>query len=108
VISAIDLGLSLSFHTYWLPPGQQLSRLPSECFSLNVYLTFQDDRTAFRQADDMNWRRLMWANDFPTATRPGRGRRTCWPSTPPGCGPSSGRPSPRAPWLTSTASTGLD
>ena len=28
-------------------------------------MTFQDDWTAFRFADDMNWHRLMWANDFP-------------------------------------------
>ena len=28
-------------------------------------MTFQDDWTAFRHADDMNWRNLMWANDFP-------------------------------------------
>lgn len=28
-------------------------------------MTFQDDWTAFRQADGMNWRRLMWAKDFP-------------------------------------------
>jgi predicted TIM-barrel fold metal-dependent hydrolase len=52
-------------HRYWLPPGQQLSKLPSEYFALNIYLTFQDDWTAFRHADAMNWRRLMWANDFP-------------------------------------------
>ena len=52
-------------HRYWLPPGQQLSRLPSEYFAENIYVTFQDDWTAFRHADDMNWRRLMWANDFP-------------------------------------------
>jgi predicted TIM-barrel fold metal-dependent hydrolase len=52
-------------HRYWLPPGQQLSKLPSEYFAENVYLTFQDDWTAFRHADDMNWHRLMWANDFP-------------------------------------------
>ena len=52
-------------HRYWLPPGQQLSKLPSEYFSENIYVTFQDDWTAFRQAGDMNWRRLMWANDFP-------------------------------------------
>ena len=52
-------------HRYWLPPGEQLSRLPSEYFAENIYVTFQDDWTAFRQADDMNWHRLMWANDFP-------------------------------------------
>jgi predicted TIM-barrel fold metal-dependent hydrolase len=52
-------------HRYWLPPGQQLSKLPSEYFAENIYVTFQDDWTAFRFAGDMNWRRLMWANDFP-------------------------------------------
>jgi len=52
-------------HRYWLPPGQELSRLPSEYFAENIYVTFQDDWTAFRHAGDMNWRRLMWANDFP-------------------------------------------
>src|SRR5439155_15538209 len=52
-------------HSNWLPPGQALSKKPSEYFAENIYVTFQDDWTAFRQADDMNWRRLMWANDFP-------------------------------------------
>lgn len=52
-------------HRYWLPPGQTLSKLPSEYFAQNIYITFQDDWTAFQQADHMNWRRLMWANDFP-------------------------------------------
>jgi predicted TIM-barrel fold metal-dependent hydrolase len=52
-------------HRYWLPPGQELSRLPSEIFAEHIYTTFQDDWTAFAHADDMNWRRLMWANDFP-------------------------------------------
>ncbi|MHB1785108.1 MAG: amidohydrolase family protein, partial [Acidimicrobiales bacterium] len=52
-------------HRNWLPPGQALSKLPSEYFAENIYVTFQDDWTAFRQADDMNWRRLLWANDFP-------------------------------------------
>ena len=28
-------------------------------------MTFQDDFVAFQTADQMNWRRLMWANDFP-------------------------------------------
>jgi predicted TIM-barrel fold metal-dependent hydrolase len=52
-------------HRYWLKPGQELSRLPSEYFADGIYVTFQDDWTAFRHANDMNWRRLMWANDFP-------------------------------------------
>ena len=52
-------------HRYWLKPGQELSKLPSEYFAESIYVTFQDDWTAFRFADAMNWRRLMWANDFP-------------------------------------------
>ena len=52
-------------HRYWLPPGSELTRLPSEWFAGNIYVTFQDDWTAFKVADHMNWRRLMWANDFP-------------------------------------------
>jgi len=52
-------------HRNWLPPGQALSRLPSEYFRENIYTTFQDDWVAFKTADLVNWRRLMWANDFP-------------------------------------------
>ena len=52
-------------HRYWLPPGQQLSMLPSEYLMRNVSVTFQDDWTAFRFADSMDWHRLLWANDFP-------------------------------------------
>lgn len=52
-------------HRNWLPPGQALSRLPSEYFADNIYVTFQDDWVAFKTANLMNWRRLMWANDFP-------------------------------------------
>jgi uncharacterized protein len=51
-------------HRYWMkaPP---LERLPSEYFSENIYVTFQDDWVAFRMTDMCNVRRLMWANDFP-------------------------------------------
>ncbi|MFM2073516.1 MAG: hypothetical protein RLZZ623_3780 [Actinomycetota bacterium] len=52
-------------HRFWLTAGQTLSKLPSEYFAQNIYITFQDDWTAFQFADHMNWRRLMWANDFP-------------------------------------------
>jgi predicted TIM-barrel fold metal-dependent hydrolase len=52
-------------HRFWLPAGQELSKLPSEYFAENIYVTFQDDWTAFRFADAMNSKRLMWANDFP-------------------------------------------
>jgi predicted TIM-barrel fold metal-dependent hydrolase len=52
-------------HRNWLQPGVTLSKLPSEYFAEHIYLTFQDDWTAFAFADQMNWRRLMWANDFP-------------------------------------------
>ncbi len=52
-------------HRNWLPAGQELSKRPSEYFRENVYTTFQDDWVAFKTADLMNWRRLMWANDFP-------------------------------------------
>jgi len=52
-------------HRYWLPPGQKLSRLPSEYFADCIYTTFQDDWVAFQSANMMNWKRLMWANDFP-------------------------------------------
>ena len=52
-------------HRNWLPPGQTLSRLPSEYFAENIYTTFQDDWVAFKTTNLMNWRRLMWANDFP-------------------------------------------
>jgi len=52
-------------HRFWLPAGQKLSRLPSEYFAENIYVTFQDDWVAFKIADMVNWRRLMWANDFP-------------------------------------------
>ena len=52
-------------HRYWLPAGQALSKLPSEYFAENIYTTFQDDWVAFKVANLMNWRRLMWANDFP-------------------------------------------
>ena len=51
-------------HRYWMR-FEEMERLPSEYFKENVYLTFQDDWTAFKYRDGMNIERLMWANDFP-------------------------------------------
>ena len=51
-------------HRYWLTAGE-LSKMPSEYFRENIYVTFQDDWVAFKVIDLCNPRRLMWANDFP-------------------------------------------
>ena len=51
-------------HRYWLT-GSTITRPPSEYFREHVYMTFQDDWTAFQVRDLCNIRRLMWANDFP-------------------------------------------
>lgn len=51
-------------HRRWLR-GKELKRLPSAYVNENVYLTFQDDKTAFQFKDQMNLKRLLWANDFP-------------------------------------------
>ncbi len=51
-------------HRNWLPHGE-LTRMPSEYFRENIYVTFQDDWVAFKMTDLMNVDRLMWANDFP-------------------------------------------
>ena len=50
-------------HRAWLTA--EVDRLPSAYFRENVYMTFQDDFVAFQNVDQMNWHRLMWANDFP-------------------------------------------
>ena len=52
-------------HRYWLKPGAELSKLPSEYFRENIYTTFQDDWVAFQMKNMCNIRRLLWANDFP-------------------------------------------
>ena len=52
-------------HRNWMAPGVELSKMPSEYFREHVYTTFQDDYVAFKSADQMNWRRLLWASDFP-------------------------------------------
>jgi predicted TIM-barrel fold metal-dependent hydrolase len=51
-------------HRYWLT-GSTITRMPSEYFREHVYMTFQDDWTAFQVKDLCNIKRLMWANDFP-------------------------------------------
>lgn len=51
-------------HRFW-NRAQQLQKLPSEYFFENIWLTFQDDWTAFRSKDQLNIERIMWANDFP-------------------------------------------
>jgi len=51
-------------HRYWLT-ADRLSKMPSEYFRENIYVTFQDDWVAFKVIDLCNPRRLMWANDFP-------------------------------------------
>ena len=51
-------------HRHWNGYAD-LPKLPSEYFKENIWLTFQDDFTAFQFADYVNPRRLMWANDFP-------------------------------------------
>ena len=52
-------------HRNWLAPETELTKMPSEYFRKHIYTTFQDDWVAFKTADLMDWRRLMWANDFP-------------------------------------------
>jgi len=54
-----------SRHRNWLAPGVELAKLPSEYFSENIYTTFQDDWVAFKLVNEMNFERLLWANDFP-------------------------------------------
>jgi predicted TIM-barrel fold metal-dependent hydrolase len=51
-------------HRHW-QGFPDMQRLPSEYFKENIYLTFQDDWSAFQVAHLMNPKRLMWANDFP-------------------------------------------
>jgi predicted TIM-barrel fold metal-dependent hydrolase len=43
----------------------KLSRKPSEYFYDNVYLTFQDDLTAFQLKELFNKEHMLWASDFP-------------------------------------------
>jgi predicted TIM-barrel fold metal-dependent hydrolase len=51
-------------HRHW-QGFPDMARLPSEYFKENIYLTFQDDWSAFQMTHLLNPKRLMWANDFP-------------------------------------------
>jgi predicted TIM-barrel fold metal-dependent hydrolase len=50
-------------HRAWLTAN--VDRPPSVYFRENIYMTFQDDFVAFENVNQVNWHRLMWANDFP-------------------------------------------
>jgi len=41
------------------------SKLPSEYIKKNVWMTFQDDPTAFNSLHQMPYTQLLWASDFP-------------------------------------------
>ena len=51
-------------HRHWLETSK-LSKLPSEYFSNNIYVTFQDDFAATHLTELSPTKRLMWASDFP-------------------------------------------
>ncbi len=51
-------------HRYWAKI-EPMAQMPSAYFRENIYLTFQDDWSAFDQVHNMNPNRLCWANDFP-------------------------------------------
>lgn len=55
---------AVKYHHNWLG-DRELARLPSEYVRDHIHLTFQDDAVAFRVADLMDHRRLMWASDHP-------------------------------------------
>ena len=54
-------------HRNWLKGGADLERKPSDYMADHVYVTFQDDWSAFRMAEAglIDADRLLWANDFP-------------------------------------------
>jgi len=52
------------YHRYWMRM-HALEKSPSEYIRENVYLTFQDDYTAFELMNHMNYKRMLWASDFP-------------------------------------------
>ena len=54
-------------HRNWLRGSAELQRRPSDYVNDHVYITFQDDWSAFRMAEAglIEADRLLWANDFP-------------------------------------------
>jgi len=52
-------------HGLWLGGGKDLEKMPSDYLNDHVWLTFQDDWVAFKVANLMNPKKLVWANDFP-------------------------------------------
>jgi uncharacterized protein len=52
------------FARYWMK-AKELEHLPSEYVKRQVYVTHQEDATAFRFKDDLNIKHVMWATDFP-------------------------------------------
>jgi predicted TIM-barrel fold metal-dependent hydrolase len=55
---------AVSFHN----PGGNIegfSKMPSEYIRDNVWVTFQDDWSAFKVKDLLNVDHLLWANDYP-------------------------------------------
>jgi predicted TIM-barrel fold metal-dependent hydrolase len=51
-------------HRFW-QGFPDMQRLPSDYFKEHIWLTFQDDWSAFQVTHLINDERLMWANDFP-------------------------------------------
>ena len=51
-------------HRHWQGYGT-ISRLPSEFFDENIYVTFQDDFSVRYALEGMNTDRILWATDFP-------------------------------------------
>ncbi|MFK7894668.1 MAG: amidohydrolase family protein [Myxococcota bacterium] len=51
-------------HRHWQGYGT-ISRLPSEFFDENIYVTFQDDFSVRYSLEGMNAEHVLWATDFP-------------------------------------------
>ena len=71
-------------HRNWLPAGRSCRSCRREYFAENIYVTFQDDWTAFAHADDMNWRPAHVGQRLPPLRLDlAVVARRCSPSTPP-------------------------